>query len=1424
MVLNQYRGSGYAGRLCGGRISPGASAAGHAPLRCALALAVCASAASAAVLQVSPEGSAEGSYGSIREAFDAAGSDDTISLLPGRYAAEGNCDISISQAAPFRLHGRDGPHMTVIDCNGTARAFSFEAKEGHGTQSVRYSLSGVTVLHGAAGQGGCLKVDGIDVDVSNVVLDRCEAVGEQFGVDGMGGAMYTANSNSTFTDMLVRDSIAHFAGALFADGDDRSVLTNVTFLRPVGVSFGGGYIPEAQTRQRLVDCVFDSASAPFGGAMDTGGTSTAVLRRVLFVNNTARRGAGVFHFGDSSLLFDECRFINNAASNSGGAFESGTNTRPMYRNCLFQGNSAVGQGGVARSTGNSQPSIIGGRIANNTSPRGGGISVSGGTTIVIKGVEFVGNIASDLGGALECQTPTPVDIVDCVFLENAGANGGAVYLEGSTQWKFDNCSFAGNLALDGGAFYGDHTSYSLQGCELTGNHAQRDGGTFYLKSTHLALSGSEVYGSTAGRSGGGVYGFGTSHLEATDSRFVGSRAAQQGGAIWSQGELDLQDSQFWDNSVSSFGGFGGAVYLAQSPSACDSSVLRNLEFEGNKAELGGGGALFLTWTNQFMVPSFLTGAVGVNTVGASDVDEICFPGCEECTFTSNIAPYGADRASPTYRLEFVSQLPLDGLPNVPMNCTVEAVDWFENRVVNSLGMRVVASLSEATFCSLPAPPVVALSAGLAPFDSVQVLGEPGVTCSLRFEAQPEESGLPVPLSANVTMRECPAGYARALSGSNFYCRRCPEGTYSLLGQSETCRECPNEAVCPGANEVLIGRGFWPSSKSLQLGIVNTLPCPPLYCCDEDTCPLDAPCAAHRHGILCGSCDSGFADLGGECVPCNETNVGFVVLLALAGIGFTIFNVRFERVVSPQGGSADLSQVTFFGQLGLVVVPFSRLRLVASGVGSLLNLNLIGLFHTYATAVGLNSQDSSCLTPWSALGKNLAQGLVPFLLVVCLLLVLACDILLKKLARWYVTHRRRDDILNIAKGRAQRGADYMPSAPPTAPGIAGVELATLSDSRPEPQYVGRSVSHRRHRTSSVTAVQESLGALLSAQARSEIRWHRYLNAGFRLALLSYSVIGELTLRLILCEDVDGELVMVTEPSIVCFEGSHLFWGVLALLSILVWVFGFPARMYRFLTFQKRYGVDLEEAGPRRQYGILYDAFKPEYYWIGAVMLSRRSLAIAVSTLLFTRPPLRVFVLALLFLCYLLFQIHTAPYRRRFANMSENGMLVLMVLLCILQIWIELVPSDELVGETAQYPYVLILQAALIVVGGLWVIGIGLARAYKTFARIKRLWKRRQARRVGNRSGRRSRGQSICASVLMVLAACGCSCCGGEVVASPEIEGGGGGGETTGPPADDGRTSTTAVGTGALHRPGNGPRGVTNPLVSQDLRSSMQSSRK
>jgi len=122
---------------------------------------------------------------------------------------------------------------------------------------------------------------------------------------------------------------------------------------------------------------------------------------------------------------------------------------------------------------------------------------------IIEGLTISGGYMSE-GGAVHCSTGTP-KIVNCRFVGNSAANGGAIFCQRQGRPEFRSCVFKQNTAELGGAFY-CHAggSATFNSCLFVENSAQRYGGGLYVNKSGLVLVNCTVPRNYAKYLGGGL--------------------------------------------------------------------------------------------------------------------------------------------------------------------------------------------------------------------------------------------------------------------------------------------------------------------------------------------------------------------------------------------------------------------------------------------------------------------------------------------------------------------------------------------------------------------------------------------------------------------------------------------------------------------------------------------------------------------------------------------------------------------------------------------------------------------------------------------------------------------------------------------------------------------------------------------------------
>jgi len=276
---------------------------------------------------------------------------------------------------------------------------------------------------------------------------------------------------------------------------------------------GGGIWTHGGTVLNLKNCIFRNnvALGEGGGAVFVGWRHTTNVVSCLFENNdgsipeSERGGGAIATASEGKLTVKGCRFINNKGGNGGGI--NSLLGELTVEDCVFTGNttSIRGKGtygyGAAIYTDGASAYIddaLGGTItlrrcqftANIGAGQGGAafLFAYAPDNVVVEACVFTKNqVVPDakgdaLGGALRMGNAAFV-IRDSAFIENqAGQQGGGLWIGETSPGSVINCTFAGNQAGQGGALLGVTKSpVTVEHCSFSGNKGGSAEGTNVTK-------------------------------------------------------------------------------------------------------------------------------------------------------------------------------------------------------------------------------------------------------------------------------------------------------------------------------------------------------------------------------------------------------------------------------------------------------------------------------------------------------------------------------------------------------------------------------------------------------------------------------------------------------------------------------------------------------------------------------------------------------------------------------------------------------------------------------------------------------------------------------------------------------------------------------------------------------------------------------
>jgi hypothetical protein len=158
---------------------------------------------------------------------------------------------------------------------------------------------------------------------------------------------------------------------------------------------------------------------------------------------------------------------------------------------------------------------------------------------------------SSYGGALR-QRSGSINLVNCIFRENSGASGGAVWgdITNTASFSATGSVFVSNSATSDSGGWFSYGPTTFQNCNFTSNTAGRNTGAAQV--SNGVISDSVFFGNSAPRVGATTGNVGALRsnggLTLSNSSFINNYASNADGAIISTGLIIIRDSSFINNT------------------------------------------------------------------------------------------------------------------------------------------------------------------------------------------------------------------------------------------------------------------------------------------------------------------------------------------------------------------------------------------------------------------------------------------------------------------------------------------------------------------------------------------------------------------------------------------------------------------------------------------------------------------------------------------------------------------------------------------------------------------------------------------------------------------------------------------------------------------------------------------------------------
>ena len=457
------------------------------------------------------------------------------------------------------------------------------------------------------------------------------------------------------------------------------------------------------------------------------------------------------------------------------------------------------------------------------------------------------------------------------------------------------------------------------------------------------------------------------------------------------------------------------------------------------------------------------------------------------------------------------------------------------------------------------------------------------------------------------------------------CTPCPVGQYNVNGDG-ICKPCPEGAVCAGGTDVAVNKDHWVSPVDLSKGVLDVYRCRPGWCCDGVSCPVFSQtgdllinagnvsldgvdalsgsiCTGKKMGVLCGACAPGHVLVGEKCeADCEGFGAGPFVLMLFFG-----FVAVFALLVLPHGEIAMERSMFTDGLTKVFANYFNIIQLLEFSATAALSRLLSVNTDSIASMTG------TCMWETDPLGNLMLAVLLPITMLVALAFLCALDFVYQK------TGMMKDTIAPLRESWVAKWYKMM---------------------------LG----------------QDHTGIV----PEKDIPWHfKYYYVFLQLSIFCHSTITVTALRMFQCRNVAGDEYLAFSPSVVCHEGPHRTFFILAIILIAFYVVPLPFMALwtaykvvgKYAESDGDYQKDPEYYRVMRKYGPLWVGYRVECWWYECYNLIRRILIIGMFVAL-DSPEVRAeqdgFVSKSFMSCFCLLLAIVHLFIRPFAMNMDNYM--------------------------------------------------------------------------------------------------------------------------------------------------------------------------
>ncbi|MBU2505659.1 MAG: hypothetical protein KJ799_02915 [Bacteroidetes bacterium] len=231
-------------------------------------------------------------FPTIQEAIDAANTNDSIFVSPGRYIENINF-----KGKNIKVRSTEGIPNTVIDGDGKGSTVTFNSGE-----SEIAILDGFTIINGS--KSGIL----------------CDSI-----------------SSPTLRNLRITSSHSSYGGGIGCLNNSSPFIYDVTLIGN-NAEYGGGIYCWNNSSPHLQNVRITGNFATGGGGLSCSDSSNPILENVLIVQNSAAYGGGVEILFSSSPVFKNVTIANNTSVLSLGGIYCNVSLEPNLINTIVWNN------------------------------------------------------------------------------------------------------------------------------------------------------------------------------------------------------------------------------------------------------------------------------------------------------------------------------------------------------------------------------------------------------------------------------------------------------------------------------------------------------------------------------------------------------------------------------------------------------------------------------------------------------------------------------------------------------------------------------------------------------------------------------------------------------------------------------------------------------------------------------------------------------------------------------------------------------------------------------------------------------------------------------------------------------------------------------------------------------------------------------